>query len=456
VSRSFLALALLVALSGCGATTRAPSVAPPPGPYSLVEVATGRPDAVVDLSDDASAALVAARWRHAPVSLVEVEGVDPGPDARPVPSSASRTMDLSLAPRGAGWDAAAWEPFEPHDLGARRGHGHLSMGWVRIELVLPERIGDLEIRGATVAFEITADDYGEVWVNGRLPHRVGDRGGAVVAGWNAPNRVVLTTSAEPGMRFDVAVLVVNGPISRSPGNFYWVRQAMLDVHATSTRTSGPTVPFERSGPERESLAPADAALEVVAMGFERLGPIVWIPDERSFLLSDVAADTLYRFVPETGALSVVQTHVGGHPQDLGRRTAVGITALGLDPNGLLLACRAGRMDVVRYERSGAITVVPDLDRVGFQRLHWAHARAPLPGQPAVHDVELRGGESSSRASDTQRWLATDRGVVVMREADIVARFETPMPIRGLAFGDDVLYMTTGDSLLRLRGPAADR
>ena len=441
-------------LASCGATSRAPVAAPLPGPYSLVEVGVGRPDAVVDLGDDASAALVSARWRHAPVSLRDVEGVEPGPDARPVPSSA-RTLGLSLGPRHEGWNAAAWEPFEPRDLETRRGHGHLSMGWVRVELVLPERIGGVPVRGATVAFEMTADDYGEVWVDGRLPHRVGDRGGAVVAGWNAPNRVVLTTRAEPGMSFDVAALVVNGPISRSPANFYWVRQAWLDVYVPGGDASPPVSPLERRGPAVERIAPEGSVLEVVAAGFQDLGPIVWLPDEACFLLSDVRMDTLHRFDPATGALGLVQTHagaVGAVSADLGDAPR-GITALSRGVDGLVYAHRAGRLEVVRYERNGSITVLADPDRVVFQGLHWARDREILGTAlgTAVHDVEPHGLEVSHPDRAAERWLATDVGVIVMQGSDVLARLLTEMPIRGLAFGDDdVLYLTAADRLLRLR------
>lgn len=341
--RRLIVLAWLHALAGCGATVVAPHAPSSPRPYSLVEVARGRPDAVVDLGDDADAALVSARWRHAAVSFVETAGVDPGPDSRPVPSATSRTHDLSIAPRREGWDAAAWEPFEPHDLGARRGHGHLSMGWVRLELVLPERIGATEVQGTTVAFEITADDYGEVWVNGRLPHHVGDAGGHVVAGWNAPNRVVLTTSAEPGMRFDIAVLVVNGPISRSPENFYWVRQAMLDVYVGSPPTQAPDVLHVGPGPTSAELLALDGArAERLATGFARLGSVLVVPDE-GILMSDVEGRVLHRLLPDTGLLSVVQTHVD-------------LVAMALDPGGRLVARHAdGR--VVRHERSGAISAL---------------------------------------------------------------------------------------------------
>jgi hypothetical protein len=49
-----------------------------------------------------------------------------------------------------------------------------------------------------VAFEIVVDDYAEVWVNGKAAFVLGQNGGSVAAGWNAPNRVVLTRRAAPG------------------------------------------------------------------------------------------------------------------------------------------------------------------------------------------------------------------------------------------------------------------
>ena len=78
-------------------------------------------------------------------------------------------------------------------------------------------------------FEVVVDDYAEVWVNGELPHALGDTGGPVVGGFNAPNRVVLTRDARPGERFLIAVFGINGPISASP------RQLHLDAH----RDAGP-------------------------------------------------------------------------------------------------------------------------------------------------------------------------------------------------------------------------
>ena len=67
--------------------------------------------------------------------------------------------------------------------------------------------------GSTVVFELVIDDYAEVWVDGRLPLVLGETGGQLIKGFNAPNRVVLTRDARPGQRIQLAIFGVNGPIS---------------------------------------------------------------------------------------------------------------------------------------------------------------------------------------------------------------------------------------------------
>jgi hypothetical protein len=448
--RAGLTLGAWLAL-GCGAAVMAGEepagrVARETSPRSLVEVATGQPDAVIDLGSDEDAQRVSASWRYAPAPIVEVPGFVPGPDLRPVASPEVSTHDLALRPRHEGWDEAAWVSFAPHALQARRGTGHLSMGWYRLALVLPDAIADVPVRGATVALEIVVDDYGEVWVDGRLAHAVGQRGGGVIAGWNAANRVVLTTDAEPGASFDIAVLAVNGPISRSPENFHWVRQAMLDVYARERTPRGPLVPIERMPRARgfEALVPEGGVLETVAVGLRGLGPLLWVAEEGVLLASDVEGDALHRFDPRTGTLSTVQTHVahGAH----GR----GLTAMGLDPEGRLLAVRGGSEVLVRYERNGAITVLPDPDRSGAEDLQHARARTLAAAElgTAVHAM---AHDRSGHA-----WLATDEGVVV-RDAGgaVLGALRTPVPVRGLAWGGEggaTLYLASDHSLWRFRRP----
>jgi gluconolactonase len=40
-------------------------------------------------------------------------------------------------------------------------------------------------------FETSLDDYAEIWVNGELTRYAGQSGGSVIAGWNAPNSLVV-------------------------------------------------------------------------------------------------------------------------------------------------------------------------------------------------------------------------------------------------------------------------
>ena len=95
------------------------------------------------------------------------------------------------------------------------------------------------------------DDYAEVWVNGELPLALGDTGGQVVGGFNAPNRVVLTRDARPGERFQIAVFGINGPISASPRNYIWMRTATLDFYARERAAS--------AEPRRSSSSASTAA-----------------------------------------------------------------------------------------------------------------------------------------------------------------------------------------------------
>ena len=87
--------------------------------------------------------------------------------------------------------------------------GKLSFVWYRLHFTLPERLAGESVAGSTVAFETAVDDAAEVWIDGELRRCPGQRGGTMVAGWNAPNRVVLTRDARAGQSFDIAVFGIN-------------------------------------------------------------------------------------------------------------------------------------------------------------------------------------------------------------------------------------------------------
>jgi uncharacterized protein GlcG (DUF336 family) len=112
----------------------------------------------------------------------------------------------------------------------RKSTGRLCFNWYRIKITIPEKVGNFDPTGSTVVFELVIDDYAEIWVNSKLPVVLGQTGGQLVKGFNAPNRVVIGREVKPGQQFQLAVFGVNGPVSNPPGNFIWIRSATLDFY----------------------------------------------------------------------------------------------------------------------------------------------------------------------------------------------------------------------------------
>lgn len=139
----------------------------------------------------------------------------------------NRTCDFTPDARVTDFDDSKWETISADSLEKRRGNGRLSLNWYRLNVTVPEKVGGFDTRGSTAVFEIVVDDYAEVSVNGKAPFVLGQNGGMVVAGWNAPNRVVLTRDTKPGEKFQIAVLGINGPLSTHPDTYTWVRSATL-------------------------------------------------------------------------------------------------------------------------------------------------------------------------------------------------------------------------------------
>lgn len=170
----------------------------------------------IDLRTRAGVEAVKGQWRYVDVKLVDVDGKTL--DGRPTP-----TFDIEPKASGTDFDDSKWERCEPESLGQRRGGGKVSFAWYRIRITIPEAA-----RGKAVFFQTTVDDYGEVWVDGKLPHREGDSGGPVVAGFNKPNRLELK-GAEPGRVFQLAIFAINGPVSAVPTNRIFLRETFLEL-----------------------------------------------------------------------------------------------------------------------------------------------------------------------------------------------------------------------------------
>lgn len=327
------------------------------------------PKAVVDLRTREGAELVRGDWRYRDAEILRVDHRDVGPDLKAT-GTPNRTADFEPDARGPGFDDYSWDTVEPTDLEARRGRGRLSLGWYRIRVTLPEAIRGWSVRGSTVVFELVMDDYAEVWVNGRLPYVLGQSGGSVAAGWNAPNRVVLTEEASPGDGFEIAVLGINGPISTHPDTYLWVRGATLEFHEPGSLRRRVEVPIvvQHKSAEAELVLGDRPRLERVAGGFAFTEGPVWIrggvqrigPEaaEGHLLFSDPNLNLVYR-LSSYGDVSVVLPKSGYSGTDIGAYRQPGSNGLAVDAEDRLTLCQHGHRRVVRLEKNGLTTVLAD-------------------------------------------------------------------------------------------------
>ena len=341
------------------AATETPTLASRlPGPP---EYLPGKPDAVIDLQTDEGVALVAGAWRYADAGVREIDFVEVGAADDPLGpgDKPNRTYDIVPHAEASDYDDSGWRVLVPEETMLRLATGRVCFNWYRIKVTIPERVGDFDPTGATVVFEIVVDDYAEVWVNGELPLALGDAGGRVVGGFNAPNRVVLARDIRPGDEFQIAVFGMNGPISASPRNYIWMRTATLDFYAAESAEPARRAPLEitQVDPRLDDVVPPATPLEQVAGGFEFTEGPVWTLDS-ALLFSSPNTNAIYRWSPE-GRVTVFRAKSGYSGVDVGRYHQPGSNGLTFDPEGRLTICQHGNRRVIRVNPHGDITVLAD-------------------------------------------------------------------------------------------------
>src|SRR5262245_53023774 len=322
------------------------------------------PDAVVDLRTTEGAARLKAQWRYSDTRINEIDHRSVGPDLK-ASGAKNRTFDFTPDARMSDFDDSKWETIPADSLEKRRGNGRLSFNWYRINVTIPEKVGSFDARGSTAIFEIVVDDYAEVWVNGKAPFVLGQSGGAVAAGWNAPNRVVLTRDAKPGDRFQIAVLGINGPLSTHPDTYIWVRSATLDFYAPGKLSTAREVKLEvtRRDSALDTILPTNPKLEKLGDGFTFTEGPVWVSDvvgkgEGYLLFSDPNNNVIYRMTAE-GDVSVYLAKSGYTGENIGDYRQPGSNGLTLDAQGRLTICQHGNRRIVRLEKNGLTTVLAD-------------------------------------------------------------------------------------------------
>ena len=260
------------------------------------EVPASKPDATLDLATNDGVKLVNGQWKYSDTRIVEADFNSAGKDGQPS-GPMVKTYDYSPHAGGVDFDDSGWEKIAAPDLIKRRGNGKLSFNWYRINLTIPEQVNGFSTAGSTVVFETALDDYAEIWVNGELSRYLGQKGGSVVAGWNAPNRLVIGRDVKPGQTIQLAVFGINGPISNPPTNFIWVRDAKLEFYkgdATGPIAITPSevnVEVVRKDPAINAIVGPNPKVFKLATGFKFTEEPIWTKDGLLFI--DLNSNVIY-------------------------------------------------------------------------------------------------------------------------------------------------------------------
>ena len=326
------------------------------------QLAVDKPDAVADLKTVAGAALVNASWYVQPAHITDTDFRLPGASATDIlllyPTGA-KIKTHTIHPQVNAPDfSKAFKAIQPTDLEMREGMGLVSMAWYKVDLTIPDQIGKLSAKGTAAVFEIVMDDYSEIWVNGKQTHGFGQSGNGVIPGYNTRNRVILTNNAQPGDKFSISILGINGPLGMIPDNYIWVRNAVVDFYKelpspASWKDIGKVYAIDE---KLNNLVTPGTKVEKLADGFSFTEGPVWHPD--GFLLfSDPNTNTIYRYNPGNRNVTVYISHSGYTGADIGEYHQPGSNGLTIDKEGRLIVAQHGNRQVIRHEKKGPVTVL---------------------------------------------------------------------------------------------------
>lgn len=322
-------------------------------------VPTGAPLASIDLATEEGTKAVAGQWKYSDTRIVETDFKAAGADNQPT-GAPVKTYDYTPHAGAADFNDAAWEQVAPSDLNKRRGNGRISFNWYRIKITVPEMVGGIPASGSTLVFQTALDDYAEVWVNGEIARHLGQQGGSVVGGWNAPNRLVIGRDLRPGQQIQLAVFGINGPISNPPTNYIWVREAKLEFYRgeagpVAIEPSEVNVEVESHSPEFDRIVGPNPKMFKLAEGFKFTEGPVWV--NGGLLFSDPNANTIYKYSSEE--LTVFRTPSGYDGADIAEYKQPGSNGLTISSRGTLVVNQHGNRRIVSLGKNGTEIVLAD-------------------------------------------------------------------------------------------------
>ena len=319
-----------------------------------------KPLATIDLATQAGVQSVSGQWKYSDVKIVNSKFLAAGDDGQPG-DQANSAYDIEPKAGAAGFDDSAWETIAPESLSKRRTAGRISFNWYRIKVKVPEKIGDFDPTGSRIVFETSVDDYAEIWVDGELARPFGQKGGAVVSGWNSGNRLEVGRNVKPGQEIELAVFGINGPISQSPTNYIFMRYAKLHFYGgtwgaetvTPQEVNIEVVKFDDCV---DGFLKKNTKLFKLAHGFTFTeGPAVYKGD---LYFSDPNENRIYRYRAD-GRLGIHRDPSGFYGPNFSDYGQPGSNGLAFDSQGRLCMCQHGMRRVSRIEADGKETVLAD-------------------------------------------------------------------------------------------------
>ena len=324
----------------------------------------GKPDAVIDLATKEGVDLVKGQWRYSDTKIIQVDfkaaGADKQPTGKPI-----KAYDFTPHAGGTDFDDSKWEKLDPTTLDSRRSTGRLCFNWYRINITIPPRVNDIDLAGATTVFQTSLDDYAELWVDGEMARAPGQSGGSVIKGWNAPNRLIINRSVQPGQKIQLAIFGINGPLSNPPTNYIWMREAKLEFYKdgiapVAITPSEVNVEVIRKDPALDTIVPPNPKIFKLAEGFKFTEGPVWDREGGYLLFSDPNSNTIYKYSPDgNGTLTVFREKSGYEGADITEYGQPGSNGLTFDREGRLTINQHGNRRVVRLESDGTLTVLAD-------------------------------------------------------------------------------------------------
>ncbi|HEU4342253.1 MAG TPA: hypothetical protein VFU31_11835 [Candidatus Binatia bacterium] len=164
------------------------------------------PRVALDLNEAADLQKVKGQWRVG-------QGLVPGE-----PNEGLKAQILNSPARLADYDDSGWEVCV--NIRKSRSVG-FTFAWYRTSVEIPVETDGVLLADSRVYFETNVDNYGEVWIDGKINRATG-----VIAGINAQHRVEVSAKAVPGAKHVIACLVANGPIAEPVGGIF-MRYATL-------------------------------------------------------------------------------------------------------------------------------------------------------------------------------------------------------------------------------------